>query len=107
MVGNAIKYSQDQGDVSISMRAEDEQIIIQVTDNGPGIPAKDQAHIFDKFYRGSNISAQAGSGLGLAIVKSIVEAHQGRMWVESIIGKGSTFFIILPVIAEPVQIVKK
>jgi two-component system NtrC family sensor kinase len=107
VVGNAIKYSYDQGDVSISMRAEDEQIIIQVTDNGPGIPAKDQAHIFDKFYRGSNISSHAGSGLGLAIVKSIVEAHQGRMWVESIVGKGSTFFIILPVTAEPVQIVKK
>jgi len=107
VVGNAIKYSRDQGDVSIMMRAEDEQIIIQVTDNGPGIPAKDQAHIFDKFYRGSNISAQAGSGLGLAIVKSIVEAHQGRMWVESTVGKGSTFFIILPVIAEPVQVVKK
>jgi PAS domain S-box-containing protein len=107
VVGNAIKYSQDQGDVSITMRAEDEQIIIQVTDNGLGIPAKDQAHIFDKFYRGSNSSSQAGSGLGLAIVKSIVEAHQGRMWVESTVGKGSTFFIILPVIAEPVQIIKK
>jgi two-component system NtrC family sensor kinase len=88
------------------MRAEDEQIIIQVTDNGPGIPAKDQAHIFDKFYRGSNISSQAGSGLGLAIVKTIVEAHQGRMWVESTVGKGSTFFIILPVLAEPVPIKK-
>jgi PAS domain S-box-containing protein len=108
VVGNAIKYSHDQGDVNISMRAEDEQIIIQVTDNGPGIPAKDQAHIFDKFYRGSNISSHAGSGLGLAIVKSIVEAHQGRMWVESTVGKGSSFFIILPVTTtEPVQVVKK
>jgi len=107
VVGNAIKYSHDQGDVNISMRAEDEQIIIQVTDNGPGIPAKDQAHIFDKFYRGSNISSHAGSGLGLAIVKSIVEAHQGRMWVESTVGKGSSFFIILPVTTEPVQIIKK
>ncbi len=108
VVGNAIKYSHDQGDVNISMRAEDEQIIIQVSDNGPGIPAKDQAHIFDKFYRGSNISSHAGSGLGLAIVKSIVEAHQGRMWVESTVGKGSSFFIILPVTTiEPVQVVKK
>jgi two-component system NtrC family sensor kinase len=107
VVGNAIKYSHNQGDVNISMRAEDEQIIIQVTDNGPGIPVKDQAHIFDKFYRGSNISSQAGSGLGLAIVKTIVEAHQGRMWVESTVGKGSSFFIILPVTTEPLQIVKK
>jgi len=106
VVGNAIKYSHDQGDVTVTMRAEDQQIIIQVTDNGPGIPAKDQAHIFDKFYRGSNISAHAGSGLGLAIVKTIVEAHQGRMWVESTVGKGSTFFVILPILAEPVQVKK-
>jgi two-component system NtrC family sensor kinase len=107
VVGNAIKYSHDQGDVMVAMRAEDDQIILQVTDNGPGIPAKDQAHIFDKFYRGSNISSKAGSGLGLAIVKTIVEAHQGRMWVESMAGKGSTFFIILPMLAEPVPAVKK
>jgi len=107
VVGNAIKYSYDKGDVSISMRSEDQQIIVQVTDNGPGIPTKDQAHIFDKFYRGSNISSHAGSGLGLAIVKSIVEAHQGRMWVESVVGKGSSFFIILPVLVEPTQVVKK
>lgn len=107
VVGNAIKYSHDQGEVVVAMRAEDEQIIVQVTDNGPGIPAKDQAHIFDKFYRGSNISSKTGSGLGLAIVKTIVEAHQGRMWVESTVGKGSTFFVILPVLAEPALAVKK
>jgi len=107
VVGNAIKYSHDQGEVTVIMRAEDDQVIVQVTDNGPGIPAKDQAHIFDKFYRGSNITSKAGSGLGLAIVKSIVEAHQGRMWVESTVGKGSTFFVILPVLAEPVAVAKK
>ena len=107
VVGNAIKYSYDQGEVSIFMRAEDSQIIVQVTDNGPGIPAKDQAHIFDKFFRGSNISAHTGSGLGLAIVKSIVEAHQGRMWVESTVGRGSSFFIVLPVLADSPQIVKR
>ena len=107
VVGNAIKYSYDQGEVTIAMRAEDDQIIVQVTDNGPGIPVKDQAHIFDKFYRGSNISSQAGSGLGLAIVKSIVEAHQGRMWVESTAGKGSSFFIILPVLVDLPQVIKK
>jgi len=107
VVGNAIKYSSDQGEVSISLRSEDSQVIVQVTDNGPGIPAKDQAHIFDKFYRGSNISSHAGSGLGLAIVKSIVEAHQGRMWVESTVGRGSSFFIVLPVLADPPQIAKK
>jgi len=107
VVGNAIKYSSDQGEVSISLRAEDSQVIVQVIDNGPGIPVKDQAHIFDKFYRGSNISSHAGSGLGLAIVKSIVEAHQGRMWVESTVGRGSSFFIVLPVLTDPPQLAKK
>ena len=107
VVGNAIKYSRDEGEVSIFMRAEESQVIVQVTDNGPGIPAKDQAHIFDKFYRGSNISSHAGSGLGLAIVKSIVEAHQGRMWVESTVGKGSTFFVVLPVLTDTPQVAKK
>jgi len=107
VVGNAIKYSNDHGEVSVLMRAEHDQIIIQVVDNGPGIPAKDQAHIFDKFYRASNVSSKSGSGLGLAIVKSIVEAHQGRVWVESAVGKGTSFFIVLPVVAEPVPVVKK
>jgi signal transduction histidine kinase len=107
LVGNAIKYAPDYGEVIVMMRAEDDQIITRVTDNGPGIPSKDQAHIFDKFYRASNVSSKSGSGLGLAIVKSIVESHQGRVWVESIIGKGSSFFVVLPVVTEPVQVIKK
>ncbi|NTW12618.1 MAG: HAMP domain-containing histidine kinase, partial [Anaerolineales bacterium] len=97
VVGNAIKYSGDNGEVKISIHAEGDQIILQVSDNGPGIPIPDQAHIFDKFYRGRNMDKQEGSGLGLAIVKSIVDAHQGRIWVESNLGQGSTFFIVLPV----------
>ena len=97
VVGNAIKYSNKNGEVKIFLKAEGDQIILQVTDNGPGIPAQDQAHIFDKFYRGKNMDKQQGSGLGLAIVKSIVDAHRGRMWVESTVGQGSSFFIVLPV----------
>lgn len=97
VVGNAIKYSNRDGEVRISIHAEGEQVILQVTDNGPGIPIQDQAHIFDKFYRGRNMDNREGSGLGLAIVKSIVDAHQGRIWVESNLGQGSTFFIVLPV----------
>jgi two-component system NtrC family sensor kinase len=108
VVGNAIKYSNNGGEVNVSVMVEGDQIILNVRDNGPGIPVADQAHIFDKFYRGSNISEQiTGSGLGLAIVKTIVDNHQGRIWVESAEGRGSSFFIVLPVNAEPVQVMKK
>jgi two-component system NtrC family sensor kinase len=108
VVGNAIKYSHTNGEIYISIHAEGDQVILQVTDQGPGIPPADQPRIFDKFYRGTNVdSGIEGSGLGLAIVKNIVESHQGRIWVESAIGKGSSFFIVLPVVPEPVQIAKK
>jgi two-component system, OmpR family, phosphate regulon sensor histidine kinase PhoR len=108
VVGNAIKYSHDNGEIQIFIHSEENQIILQVTDHGPGIPASDQPHIFDKFYRASNIRSDAeGSGLGLAIVKNIVENHQGRIWVESTVEKGSSFFIVLPVNAEPVKTAKK
>ena len=103
VVGNAIKYSDKNGEVDISIKAEDDQVILQVTDDGPGIPAQDQAHIFDKFYRGQNMNKQQGSGLGLAIVKSIVDAHRGRIWVESTVGRGSSFFIVLPVNRPPAK----
>jgi PAS domain S-box-containing protein len=104
VVGNAIKYSYVSGEIQISIHSEENQVIFQVTDHGPGIPPADQPHIFDKFYRGTNISSGIeGSGLGLAIVRNIIENHQGRIWVESTVGKGSSFFIVLPVNAEPVK----
>jgi two-component system NtrC family sensor kinase len=101
VVGNAIKYSFPNGEINISIHSEGDQMILQVTDAGPGIPTSDQPRIFDKFYRGSNIDDVEGSGLGLAIVKTIVESHQGRIWVESVEGKGSSFFIVLPILSEP------
>jgi PAS domain S-box-containing protein len=108
VVGNAIKYSHTNGEIKITIHCEGDQMILQVTDEGPGIPFTDQQYIFDKFYRGSNISPEIeGSGLGLAIVKTIVENHQGRIWVESAVGKGSSFFIVLPVPSEPAQAGKK
>lgn len=108
MIGNAIKYSHERGEILVSIKAEGNQVILEVTDHGPGIPPADQPHIFDKFYRASNIAPDVeGSGLGLAIVKNIVDNHQGRIWVESTLGKGSSFFVVLPVIAEPVYTTKK
>ena len=83
LIGNAIKYTQSEGEIRVRGHAEGGQMIIQVIDNGPGIPPSDQPYIFDKFYRGSNVVGDiSGTGLGLAIVKSIVENHQGRIWVE-------------------------
>jgi PAS domain S-box-containing protein len=108
VVGNAIKYSYLNGEIQISIHSEENQIILQVTDQGPGIPSADQPHIFDKFYRATNINSDVeGSGLGLAIVKNIVESHQGRIWVESTMGKGSSFFIVLPVVTDLTLITKK
>jgi PAS domain S-box-containing protein len=108
VVGNAIKYSHTSGEVHVSVQSEGDQLILFVKDEGPGIPVADQPRIFDKFYRGSNVSDEVtGSGLGLAIVKTIVDNHQGRIWVESAEGKGSSFFIVLPIHAEPVQALKK
>jgi PAS domain S-box-containing protein len=97
MIGNAIKYTPDDGNISIELEAQSEQIIVRISDNGPGIPPSDQPHIFEKFYRASNVpKGIGGSGLGLAIVKSIVDSHHGRIWVESLLGKGSTFTVVLP-----------
>ena len=97
LLSNAVKYSPQGSTINVSLQAEDNQIIFRVADTGSGIPQSEHARIFEKFYRASNVpDAVGGSGLGLAIVKSIVDTHQGRIWVESSVGKGSTFFVVLP-----------
>jgi two-component system NtrC family sensor kinase len=98
LIGNAIKYTPAGGKIQVKARAEENQFIFQVSDDGPGIPSADQPYIFDKFYRAGNVSTgEPGTGLGLAIVKSIVENHQGRIWVDSALGQGSTFTVVLPI----------
>jgi PAS domain S-box-containing protein len=97
LIGNAIKYVPEAGRVFIGIYQESQQIILEVKDSGPGIPPNEQSRIFEKFYRASNVPDSAiGSGLGLAIVKSIVESHQGRVWVESDLEEGTSFFVVLP-----------
>jgi len=97
LLTNASKYAPSDSTIRVSLQSEDNWIIFSVADEGPGIPQAEQARIFEKFYRASNVPEQvSGTGLGLAIVKSIVESHQGRIWVESVAGKGSTFFVVLP-----------
>ncbi len=97
LITNAIKYTPERGEIRIQLTADGDQIILEVSDNGPGIPLDDQAHIFEKFYRATNIAgADRGSGLGLAIVKTIVDNYFGRVWVESAPGRGASFFVVLP-----------
>jgi len=96
LIENAIKFTPLMGKIEVRCRAETGQLILEVADNGPGIPLTDQPHIFEKFYRGSNLSqVTTGTGLGLSIVKSIVEKHHGRIWVDSS-PLGTTFTVILP-----------
>jgi two-component system, OmpR family, phosphate regulon sensor histidine kinase PhoR len=98
LIGNAIKYTPEGGEISISIEVQTDQDILRISDNGPGIPPNDQPHIFEKFYRASNVpKGVGGSGLGLAIVKSIIDNHQGRIWVDSLLGQGSTFTVVLPI----------
>lgn len=97
LVSNAIKFTPEGGEIRILLMAEDHQIIFQVADTGPGIPREEQARIFEKFYRASNVADDTkGTGLGLAIVKSIVDSHHGRVWVESALNHGASFFVVLP-----------
>ena len=97
LVSNAIKYTQPGGSVTVVLRTVGEQIRLEVSDTGPGIAPEAQARIFERFYRAPSVAADdRGTGLGLAIVKSVVEQHGGRVWVTSVVGHGSTFFVSLP-----------
>jgi len=98
LVGNAIKYTPEHGQVTVKAFLQDNEIRVEIADNGLGIPAADQPHIFEKFYRvrGEHVKSIKGTGLGLAITKGIVEKHNGRIWLESVFGEGSTFIIALP-----------
>ncbi len=97
LIDNALKYT-EKGKIEISAEEQGRFIIIKVSDTGIGIPKKDLTRIFERFYRvNKERSRESGSiGLGLSIVKHIVEAHDGEVWVESELGKGSTFFVKWP-----------
>jgi signal transduction histidine kinase len=102
LVGNAIKFT-DAGEVRVTARTMNGHFNVSVADTGPGIPEEHQARIFEQFHQvdSSNTKAKGGTGLGLAIAREIVEMHGGRIWVESTLGKGSTFQMELPIRAEP------
>jgi PAS domain S-box-containing protein len=94
---NAVKYT-ESGNVSVGLTGNDQVVQIYIRDTGPGIPAEDIKHLFQKFYRVDSSATRTigGTGLGLFICRKIVELYGGRIWVESEVDKGSTFFINLP-----------
>jgi PAS domain S-box-containing protein len=98
LVENAIKYTEAGGKVSVQLAIKDDQTIYEVRDDGIGIAPADQHRLFEKFFRAARkgMKPERGSGLGLAIVKSIVERHGGQVWLESQLGKGSSFYMLIP-----------
>jgi signal transduction histidine kinase len=103
LLSNALRYTPAGGAVTLSARAAGGGVRFAVTDTGPGIPAGDLPHVFDRFYRGdaARDRAAGGSGLGLAIARALVEAHGGTIEVESAAGRGTTFSVELPQAPEP------
>jgi signal transduction histidine kinase len=99
LVGNAVKFTPRDGLITVCAERHDAEVRFAVIDTGPGIPAEQLPHIFGRFWQ-AKTSDRRGIGLGLAIAKGIVEGHNGRIWVESRVGLGSTFYFTLPTATE-------
>ena len=96
LLGNAIKFSPDGGGVAVRAEVKDGELLVQVIDHGMGIPKETLPYLFERFYRAGKTASIGGTGLGLYVSREIIEAHGGRIWVESKLGKGSTFSFTLP-----------
>jgi two-component system NtrC family sensor kinase len=106
LVGNAIKYTPEAGDIRLWVQLEDSTVLLGVQDNGIGIPPGDLPYVFDKFYRveSDETADIQGTGLGLSICRSVIEKHGGRIWAESVPGKGSIFYVALPSLAQATSV---
>ncbi len=100
LLDNAIKFTPDGGKIVVRALPQNTYVRVEVIDNGPGIPEEDQPRIFERFYRVDKARSRelGGTGLGLAIVKHIIEAHNGKVWVESVLDRGSKFCFTLPTV---------
>lgn len=99
LVENATKYSPEGSKITLEARLKGDEVIVNIADKGEGIPAELQNKVFDRFYQAESIVSgrKSGTGLGLSVCRGIVEAHGGRIWVQSEVGKGSKFSFSLPV----------
>jgi signal transduction histidine kinase len=99
LIDNAVKYSPEEPRVEVKVAPAGEEALTSVRDFGIGIPEEEQAHIYERFYRASNVGSRSrnGMGLGLFITRDIVQRHGGRIWLESAPNAGSTFYFTLPV----------
>jgi signal transduction histidine kinase len=102
LVDNAIKFTPSGGQVDVAVRLENDEIVFSVKDNGVGVPKELHEKIFERFFRGQQkgIEHISGTGLGLSLVKAVAESHHGRVWVDSQLGEGATFFIAVPMFRE-------
>ena len=101
LLTNGLKFTPPGGRVTLAVAPRGELARLSVTDTGPGIPAEELPHVFERFWRGSRAAAVGGSGIGLAVVSELVRAHSGRVEVESTIGEGTTFTVLLPRARKP------
>jgi signal transduction histidine kinase len=96
LIGNAIKFTGPGGRIAVGGVHKGSQVHFWVSDTGEGIAAENLSHLFDRFWQATRTDRR-GAGLGLPIVKGIIEAHGGRIWAESTLGEGTTFFFTIPV----------
>jgi two-component system, OmpR family, sensor kinase len=104
LVSNAVKYSPAEAAVRVTAELENDQAVVTVEDRGLGVPAADRAHLFERYYRGSNVEGIVGSGIGLYLVKTVIDLHHGDVSVESEEGNGARFLVRLPAIGVAYEI---
>ncbi|MDX2162058.1 MAG: ATP-binding protein [bacterium] len=98
LISNAIKYSPDGTDITVRLAVRGREALLTVVDHGIGVPPDDVPRLFEPFHRGSNVDTIPGTGLGLTIVAGVVKAHKGRVEIDSQVGAGTTFTLVLPVV---------